>query len=202
MKRLSQTYWRFIFPLLIAWLFSPLTPVWSHSLPYSPSVSQQVKPSEIPDIVNTRELTSIHPIIEKGDYKVIANKQGGYNSSNPQHGFRIVHSANGSTYLKPYEAANNDYHISFRLQGVGYTSIKPLYKPQSLQAETMELGGSKLTYHWSDHLTEWWVNNKQGVEQWFQLQKAPDGRIANEPLRLRMDIATDMAFSVKDARFC
>ncbi|MFN7640663.1 MAG: T9SS type A sorting domain-containing protein, partial [bacterium] len=50
-----------------------------------------------------------------------------------------------------------------------------------------------------DHLTEWWTNTEKGLEQWFTIAHAPEGRAAGQPLRMRMALATDMQVSLQAA---
>ncbi len=158
--------------------------------------SQQIKQGETPKGIHASEWASIQKQMEMGKYKAYPQTDGSYASANLAHGLQIAYAKNGNTTLTPRNCNQADYHVAMRLEGIGYQQLSPLAKPIALTKE--DLGatkGSKVTYQWNANLREWWVNDEQGLEQWFSLQEAPKGRIANTPLHLRMALQTDMQIS-------
>ncbi len=163
--------------------------------------TQQLKKGDIPKGIDADSWASIQKQIEMSKYKAYPNKKGGYNTANLAHGLQIAYGKDGSTKLTPRNHCEADYRISLRLKGIGYKQIQTLALPKSLRKEDSgKTLGSKVSYTWSKDLTEWWINNEKGLEQWFSIRKAPQGRDANTPLRLRLALATDMQVSLQHNR--
>ena len=163
--------------------------------------SQTVQCGETPEGIDACSWASIQEQIKMGKYKAHSDDDGGYKTANPANGFHIAYGADGKTLLRPYEQGGTDYHIGMQLIGLGYADLEVLDAPDRLHVETIgQASGSKVTYAWTEKITEWWVNRQNSLEQWFYLKEAPQGRIADEPLRLRMALDTDMDTDVKSDR--
>jgi hypothetical protein len=159
---------------------------------------QHVKAGETPTGIDATSWASIQKQMQLGKYKAYPDDQGGYASANLAQGFQISYQADGSTTLTPRDG-DRDFRVATRLVGIGYADITPLTAPQSLKQADLPTG-SQVTYIWNDHLTEWWTNTEQGLEQWFAIAHAPEGRAAGQPLRVRMALATDMQVSLQANR--
>ncbi|MEZ5477274.1 MAG: FG-GAP repeat protein [Thiolinea sp.] len=190
MKQLTKTRWGLSGLLAACWLMS--SPV--HALVESAPVnSTTVQPGEVPEGLNAGEWADIRRQIRMGRYKAFDNEQGGYKSANPRQGFHIDYGADGMTTLRPYD--NQDaYRIGMRLDGVGYSELEAVNAtPLALHSEEIgKANGSQVSYVWSENVTEWWVNQEDRLEQWFRLREAPQGKVGDEPLRLRLALDTDM----------
>jgi hypothetical protein len=163
--------------------------------------NQQIKQGETPAGIDAQGWASIQKQMEMSKYKAYPQTDGGYASANIAHGWQIDYSSKGNTTLAPRDCEQGNYRISIRLESIGYTTLAPLNTPKALKTE--DLGttkGSKVSYEWDDNITEWWVNNEKGLEQWFYLKEALQGRTANTPLHLRMALQTDMQASQQGNR--
>jgi hypothetical protein len=155
--------------------------------------NQHIKQGETPAGIDTQSWASIQKQMEMSKYKAYPQTDGGYASANLAHGLQIAYSKDGSTTLTPRDCNQADYKVGMRLQGIGYEQLTPLTLPTHIKQENLGVAsGSKVTYQWNTNLREWWINNEKGLEQWFSLQEAPQGRTANTPLHLRMALQTDM----------
>jgi hypothetical protein len=155
--------------------------------------NQQLQQGEVPIGLNADEWASIQKQMEMSKYKAYPQEKGGYTSANLAHGLQIAYSQEGNTVLTPRNTEEADYQIAMQLEGIGYQELTSLSTPKTLKQEDLGAGkGSKVSYQWNDNLSEWWINEEKGLEQWFSLQHAPEGRNPNSPLHLRMAFQTDM----------
>lgn len=162
---------------------------------------QQIKQGETPQGLQAPEWVSIKKQIQMGKYKAYPQPNGAYTSANLVHGFQIGYAPSGKTSLSPRDCQQADYHVALQLQGVGYEELSYLNRPVEITQEDLgTAAGSKVTYQWNNNLREWWINDEKGLEQWFSLQEAPQGRRAGKPLRLRMALQTDMQVSLQNNR--
>ena len=197
MKKLTKRLTYSLIPLLMT--LSGGTSALMDSDTYTPPepdkstiASQQVKPGEVPEGLTAAAWDSVQNQIRLSAYKARPNEAGGYDSANLANGFRIAYEADGTTTLRP-AANSSDYHIGMRLSGIGYDDLQPMTAPTGLHSEALSQAvGSKVTYTWSDNVTEWWINEENRLEQWFSLKEAPAGREADAPLRLRLTLDSDM----------
>ena len=113
----------------------------------------------------------------------------GWQSSNPAHGFGVVYQPDGQTVLTmPGANHGSDHQIALRLEGYGYgDDLIGIDTAPSLSAN-----GNTVTYQWKPGLREWWINNEQGVAQWFELAERPAVAASGQPLVVAMQLDTDL----------
>jgi hypothetical protein len=161
--------------------------------------SQQIKQGETPAGIDANDWASIQKQMQMSKYKAYPQQDGSYTSANLVHGLQIEYAPEGKTTLLPRDCNQADYQIAMQLQGIGYDKLAYLDRPAGVKQEDLgTASGSKVTYQWNANLREWWVNDKQGLEQWFSLQEAPQGRKPNTPLHLRMALQTDMHVTLQN----
>ena len=107
----------------------------------------------------------------------------GFEAQNHAHGFSAQFGEDGVTTIDVGETA-----IQFRL-------ISENPKPQSITAES-----NTVTYQWSDNLREWWVNDENGLEQWFEVKQRPEGLAPGEDLRIDLQLETTLVLALNDNR--
>ncbi|WP_421800248.1 T9SS type A sorting domain-containing protein [Haliscomenobacter sp.] len=159
---------------------------------------QRLQKGETPQGLEACSWQMIQEQIKMSKFKAHSDGRGGYCSVNQDHGFQIIYGKDGSTRLSPRGKKEVNYSVSLRLKGLGYQKLELVDKPQSLQVT--DLGaetGSKVSYQWNKRLSEWWINDSEGLEQWFYLQSAPGKAQAGEQLRLRMELETNMLVKQK-----
>lgn len=177
-------------------------PSLSHILPQeSTSINtQQIKSGKIPEGLSKPEWQSIQAQIKLGKYKVYANDNSGYQSSNPANGWQIEYASDGTTTLNPYNKSDEDYQISLRLNSVSYESSRSAKSNEFDMPENINFANERLNYHWNDNITEYWINSEQKLEQWFEIIQRPFNHqnIQQGPLQIQMTLDTDLEVSLKD----
>ena len=154
------------------------------------SQSQIINPGETPAGLSSTQWDSIQSQIATRRYHAYSHPGGGYTSSNLAHGWQIRYAADGTTTLRPRDDKAQSYHLGIKLSAVGYQALKPLDKPQQISTKEYTV-----TYHWTDHLQERWINTKKDLEQWFILDQRPEQSKAGQPLNLQMMINSDLKAS-------
>ncbi len=157
---------------------------------YLLQTGESTQPGQTPNGISTPEWFSIQQQINAGKYRAYANSAGGYNSSNPAHGWQINYSNNGTTTLTPRDKQAPNYHLGMRLKAIGYESLQQLDQPQQISADD-----SKVTYQWNDTIKEWWINSPNSLEQWFSITQRPPGARNEEPLTLQMTLDSELQAS-------
>ncbi len=147
-----------------------------------------LNPGEIPDGLSVRDWGSIQAQVKAGKYKAYPGDNGDYYSSNPAHGWQIRYSADGTTTLNPRNRNATDYHLGLKLTAIGYETLESLQRPQHISSQD-----NTLEYHWNDNLTERWINSEADLEQWFFLNKRPQGAVSGQPLTLQLTLDTDLS---------
>ena len=112
---------------------------------------------------------------------------GGWQAINPSHDFTIQYYPNGQTQLTLTEAASERHRITLQLEGYGYGEA--LIELNT--APVLSANGNTVTYQWKPSLREWWINNEQGVAQWFELAERPAIAANGQRLVVRMQLDTD-----------
>ena len=125
---------------------------------------------------------------QAGKYKAYADGQGGYLSSNPAQGFQIAYQRDGTTRLSPRDGDAETMPLGLRLTGIGYDNLAAFSTPKSVAAQA-----SKVTYNWSDTVSEWWENDAKPVGAMFRIEERLAPNPHQHPLRLRMALETDLA---------
>lgn len=154
-----------------------------------------------PDGLSTADWAQISAQIRTRQYEAQPGADGSFIAANPAHGWGIVHQIDGRTVLRPRAdgdiAAATDYQIALRVQALGYgDASEELAQPTALGVDR-----ERVTYQWNHDLREWWINNAQGVEQWFEVAAPPlrdDGQHAAEPLTLAMALETGLQATIQD----
>ena len=100
---------------------------------------------------------------------------GGFEASNHAHGLHAQFGEDGSTAIDTGAAS-----IQFRL-------VSANRQPQSISIEK-----NTVTYQWNNNIREWWVNDENGLEQWFEIAERPSN---NQPLALNIDLQTTLDVS-------
>ncbi len=149
--------------------------------------NQAINPGEIPDGISTRDWGSIQAQVKAGKYKAYSDHNGGYDSSNPAHGWQIGYGVDGTTTLSPRDRNTADYRLSFKLSAIGYESLETLNRPQQISSQD-----NTLNYHWNATLTERWINSETNLEQWFILNQRPEGAASGQSLTLQLTVDTDL----------
>ncbi len=149
--------------------------------------SELIQADQSPDGLSAPEWSSIHQQINAGKYRAYANASGGYNSSNPAHGWQIRYNSNGTTSLTPLDKQMPSYQLGMTLKAIGYQALQPLDKPQQISADN-----STVTYQWNDNIKEWWINSPTRLEQWFSIEQRPAGKTSDEPLTLQMTLDSEL----------
>jgi uncharacterized repeat protein (TIGR01451 family) len=131
--------------------------------------------------------------LRKDRYRAHARDDGSFVSSNPAHGWRINYEKDGTTMLRPAGQEHEPYYIAFRLNSVGYGNGEAVQFPLRISNDD-----ERLSYHWSDNVTEYWINSEEMLEQWFQIQQRPEKGGPGGPLEVSMQLETDLNASLVD----
>jgi hypothetical protein len=148
---------------------------------------ESIQPGQTPDGISAPEWNSIQQQINAGKYRAYPDTTGGYNSSNPAHGWQIRYSSNGTTTLSPHDQQTPSYHLGMTLKAIGYQTLQQLNQPQQLSAKD-----STVTYKWDDSIKEWWINSPTRLEQWFSIAKRPAGASNGVPLTLQLILDSEL----------
>ena len=139
------------------------------------ALSNAAYANKIPAGLDAGEWQAIQSQVIAAQYHA-HESDSGYDASNRAHGFHARFNEDGSTAVDT-GAAN----IQFRL-----VSDQP--QPQSISLET-----NTVTYQWSDNLREWWVNDENGMEQWFEIAERPSNQ---QSLTLNIELQTNLDVSL------
>ncbi|MDT8438116.1 MAG: FG-GAP repeat protein [Wenzhouxiangellaceae bacterium] len=126
---------------------------------------------------------------------VPAAARGAYTAANPVHSFAIRYAADGATELALNQQDSADataHRIALKPVALGYgKDLVPLSGPQTRTA-----AGVRVDTLWTGQLREWWINDVDGLEQWFELAAPPAGR-GDAPLaaHLRLELALDSSLN-------
>ena len=134
--------------------------------------------ARVPDGLVAADWGTIQRQMRLGRYQPKA-VDGGYAAANPAHALAIAYGHEGTTSLSPRGGDNEVWRLGLRLAGVGYERLRPVGEPASVDKDARTL-----IYQRAEGLTEWWVNDRDGLEQWFELDARPS---AGERLTLAID---------------
>ena len=141
---------------------------------------------------------SVQDQIYAAAFKAQTDARGSLRSTNTTQGFQIEYSQDGRTSIQALDHQAADFRVSIGLKALGYKKLHAVGQPT--RVTNTDLGttsGSKVSYQWSQYLSEWWINDQHSLEQWFYLRKAPLGRSKGELLRLSLELKTNMEVSQK-----
>ncbi len=119
-----------------------------------------------PDGVAAADWNSIREQIRTARYQVtwqtLKDQAPAYRAPNPAQGFGVTFAETG------FSARGKDWH--FALRPMAYAGW-PL--PSIMPRERLQADRAKVTYRWSDPVTEWYRNGPEGVEHGFTLAEPP-----------------------------
>jgi len=137
--------------------------------------------------LSQQEWDSIQQQVRASRYRAFAQDEGGYASTNPANGWRIEYGKDGRTTLTPYQSNEGDYFIGLQLKSLGYSNQQVYKKPQKIHADK-----TRLVYQWDDNVQEVWTNSSNRLEQWFEIQRRPQGAKQGQRLTLQLALTTDL----------
>ena len=85
--------------------------------------SQTMLVGETPQGISNSEWSGIQQQLKQAKYRPYSDKKGGFHSSNPAHGWQIHYAANGTTTLTPRNKPAKPYHLSMKLNAIGYQTL-------------------------------------------------------------------------------
>ena len=135
-------------------------------------------PTTTPEGLSATDWQSLRQQIQARPYTAEGQPDGGFRARNPVHGLGIDHAPDGTTTLRPRTGA--DWHWGLTTRRIGTDALT---SPARLAQ-----AGQTVTYHWNEHLREWWINQDTGLEQWFQVGRRPAGLSPEQPLTVEMAI--------------
>ena len=135
-------------------------------------------PTTTPEGLSATDWQSLRQQIQARPYTAEGQPDGGFRARNPVHGLGIDHAPDGTTTLRPRTGA--DWHWGLTTRRIGTDTLA---SPARLAQ-----AGQTVTYHWNEHLREWWINQDTGLEQWFQVGRRPAGLSPEQPLTVEMAI--------------
>ena len=142
--------------------------------------SEQVAPQVVPEGLTADEWASVKNQIRQHAY-LVEHAETGYQANNPDQGWQIRFDG-GGFMLHPQ---NGEWEWGLRLLG----------QPGS---PSLYVQGNRVEYAWNADLTEWLVNDENGLEHGFLLQHRPSGTVHS--LRLTMQVLGDLRPVVDDDR--
>ncbi len=166
--------------LVLLYLFS--STILAQTRTSIPAVDKQhFRSNDTSQGLNPREWEKIQKQINAVKYLPYSDKNGGYNSSNPAHGWKIHHATDGTTTIAPQNDKTKKYHLALKLKSLGYQHQQSLTNPKKIS-----LQDNTVSYQWNENLREWWINSGQQLEQWFSVKHKPVGGSDDQKLTLQM----------------
>ncbi|QQS46325.1 MAG: DUF11 domain-containing protein [Acidobacteriota bacterium] len=111
-----------------------------------------------------------------------------YSAGNPEQRYHTFFSPEEVRVVAKNAAAERQ-QLRLGLRGVGYGErLEPVAEAE------LHRSGRRIEYR-RGGLTEWYVNDRQGLEQGFTLQRAPGERSGDERLRLALAVSGDLRAS-------
>jgi hypothetical protein len=110
----------------------------------------------------------------------------GFSAFNPDHGWQTTFSLKGAAVTSA--AANDDsWQWALRLRSYGYEGNMTEMHPVIPAAEK-----NRVEYAWDGNLSEWWINDVQGLEQGFTIRRRPSAASTSVPLLINLSLDTDL----------
>ncbi len=133
---------------------------------------------------------ALRAAVEKSRYRIRpperAADAGAYHAANPAQELRAGFSRAGLS-VRPHTTPAKTWQWGMQLQGYGYGERMQRVAP----AEPV-VADNRIEYR-RGALTEWYINERRGIEQGFTLLQPPAGRrSASEPLALRLNVSGDL----------
>ncbi|MGE0104873.1 MAG: PxKF domain-containing protein [Blastocatellales bacterium] len=116
-----------------------------------------------------------------GVWPIKAGSKESFSASNPVQRYRSYFSSDQVRI-----ATADQRNLRMKLTGIGYGE-----RTAKVGAAELHRQGQRIEYR-RDGLTEWYVNERRGLEQGFTLREAPGARSGDEKLRLTMEMSGDL----------
>jgi hypothetical protein len=129
-----------------------------------------------PEGLSTSDWSSIRAAYEAGRHKLFAVEEG-WSARNPGQGLITTFDERGFT-TQP-DAGGWSWGLD--LQDYGWGTTHPVTEPRATSTD-----GGRLSRHWDDCITEWYVNDSRGLEHGFTVASRPSG--ADAPLTVELSI--------------
>jgi uncharacterized RmlC-like cupin family protein len=109
--------------------------------------------------------------------------KGAFYANNPAQQMTAFFTPRG-IHLQAKTAHNKEsWKVGLRLSAYGYGE-----ELETVDAGEVKVEGNRAEIRRQNGLTEWFINQAEGIEHGFQIAAAPDGRKSAEPLRLRLEL--------------
>jgi hypothetical protein len=118
-----------------------------------------------------------------------------YTAPNRANGIRLAFDT-GGVQVRASDPAEN-WALELTLTGYGAAgAIEPVAGEPALAVD-----GSRVTYRWSDTLSEWYVNDERGLEQGFTIAAPPAGEQIVLEMALETDLVPQLAADAQSVSF-
>ncbi len=165
-----------------------LTPV------QDPDQAELAQEPELPSGVTPSDWSSIRASIDSHQH-AIEVAHSGFEARNP--GFDWTARFNETSAL--IQPADGGWSFGLALKAFGYAN-----EMQYVDSPTFGtcVEGQRITYGWTDELSEWWINDARGFEHGFTVHERPGGRAASGASRLifELDAVGNLSPKVNGAR--
>jgi hypothetical protein len=108
---------------------------------------------------------------------------GAYYANNPSQQMTAFFTPSGIHLRSQSAEKRQDWNVGMRLSCYGYGEDLTTVAAGELKVE-----GNRVEITRPNGLTEWYVNQAEGLEHGFKIAAPPDGRKSGEPLRLRLEL--------------
>ena len=150
------------------------------------ALRERVPSSLFPGITETLQLSGSYEV-----YRAVADVSGEstYHLENPLHSLDAKLSPGGVNFSS---AEKDDWTWNLKFDGYGRGASVDQVADPKLTAD-----GSRVEYHYSNGVTEWYVNGPLGLQQGFTFESKPASSV-DGPLEVRMAISGDVTVDVNE----
>ena len=127
----------------------------------------------MPDGLSASEWSSIRAAYEANRHTASA-VEGGYQARNPGQSWRT--NFDGRGFLTTPDAGGWSWGLELVSHG-REGAERAVASPTCVEAE-----GKRVSYQWSESLTEWYVNDQRGLEHGYTVHERPEGIIGETPV--------------------
>ncbi len=138
------------------------------------ATGRAVSSDEVPDGLSAGDWSSIRAAYEAGRHAVHAVDGGGFQAWNPNQKWHTRFDGRGFT-VTPDAGA---WTWGLELQSYGFPGQEQMVSQQA----RVRTGGGRVAYDWDDTLTEWYVNDRRGLENGYTVYKRPARGAGDGPL--------------------
>ena len=142
-----------------------------------------------PDGLNEGEWKSIQAQIREAEYHFTPHEpNAGFRAPNSRHGWQTIFTSEGAVVKPATEAADDADPWQWRMQlrGYGYAGAM-----QTVTPVLPTVAKNRVEYAWDETISEWWINDPNGLEQGFTLNSRPAGACADRTCPLVFDLALE-----------